>query len=212
MFRQRCAELGSVSACFVIALLLGAPDRSEAASLSYAIDLSFPFEPLGESNLEVQGTFREAARFRIDSDLLPADTITFVPYSRVDSFSLSLPTLSLGQREKDGGSCLTDVRPPCGLLFVGVKPLTFVGQFSIADPSGRFNFRLDNTGPGLASPGPLFQSASIEDLGPGLFVTVTSGFAVVRPVPEPASMLLLTAGGIAVGNAVRRRKAKRSMV
>ena len=206
MFRLECSNLKTVSA-LVLVLLLGVPDASEAASTSYVIDFSFPFEPRSGSSLGVQGEFLEAARFQIDSDLLPADTITFVPYARLDGFSLSVSSLSLGQQAKDGGNCLTGARLPCGLLFIGMEPLSLVGQFSIPDPSGRFNFRFDNTGPGLVSSDPLFQGVSIEDLASDVRTTVASGFATIRrPVPEPCSMLLLATGGAAVGQALRRRR------
>ena len=207
MLSRKCAKLGSVASLALTLLLPLASDRAEAASTSYVIDFSFPFDPLPGSRLGVRGDFLEAARFEIDSALLPADTLNFVPYARLDGFSVKLPTLAVGQQEKNRGNCITSARPPCGLLFVGTEPLTLVGQFSIGDPSGRFNFRLDNAGPFSASPDGTFQSVSIEDLNPGIRATAASGFARIRqPLPEPSAMLLLASGGIAVGHALRRRK------
>jgi hypothetical protein len=207
MLRLKCVKLGSVSFLALTLALPLAPDRAEAASTSYVIDFSFPFDPLPGSGLGVRGDFLEAGRFEIDSSLLPADTLNFVPYARVDAFSVRLPDLSLGQQEKNQGSCLTSARPPCGLLFVGTEPLTLVGQFTIADPNGRFNFRLDNTGPLSLSPDAAFQSVSIEDLDPRVRATTASGFVRIRqPVPEPSAMLLLASGGVAVGHALRRRR------
>jgi hypothetical protein len=207
MFRLKCEKHACVSALALVVLLLAMPTRSEAASISYVIDLSFPFDPSTRSSLGVQGEFFEAGRFQIDSALLPADRVSFVSYSQLEAFSLSLPTLSLAQGDKDGGSCLTGIRPACGLLFVGMEPLSLVGQFSIGDPVGRFHFRFDNTGPAFLGTDAPFQSVSIEDLDAGLRATVASGFARIRqPVPEPSSILLLTTGGLAVGHALRRRK------
>jgi hypothetical protein len=207
MFRRKYAGLRSTVFLAPFLLLALAPDRSEAASTSYVIDFSFPFDPLAGSRFGVQGDFLEAARFEIDSSLLLEGTLNFVPYAKLDAFSVRLPTLSLGQGEKNRGDCLTVARPPCGVLFVGMEPLTLVGQFSIADPTGRFSFRLDNTGLSFANPDPIFQSVSIQDLDPRIRATVASGFARIRqPVPEPSAMLLLASGGVAVGHALRRRR------
>ncbi len=211
MFRLRCTKLGSVSFLALTLALPLAPDRAEAASTSYVIDFSFPFDPVPGSRFGVRGDFLEAARFEIDSSLLRADTLNFVPYARLQGFSVQLPAVSLGQQQKNRGSCITNARPPCGLLFVGTEPLTLVGQFSIADPSGRFNFRLNNTGPFSASPDAIFQGVSIEDLDPRIFSTVANGFARIRqPIPEPGAMLLLASGGVVVGCALHRRRLARS--
>src|SRR5215510_13482911 len=92
----------SLCSSVVLAALL-ASGRAEAASMSFVIDLDFPFAPTPGSALGIQGTFREAARFDVDSALLPSGAVTFVPYARLDAFSLGLPVLSVGQQQKNAG-------------------------------------------------------------------------------------------------------------
>lgn len=208
MLGKRTARSALCSSLVLAALLVSS--RAEAASVSFVIDLDFPFAPTPGSALGIQGTFVEAARFDVDSALLPSGTISFVPYARLDAFSVSLPVLSVGQGEKNGGTCLSMNRPPCGILFLGGEPVSLVGQFSIPGAGGQFNFRFDNTGPGFLSPDAIFQSVSIEDLSAPFRQTVASGFATIRPVPEPVSMLLFLAGGAAVGRALRRRDGSRA--
>jgi hypothetical protein len=198
-----CARLRIASVLAVSVLLLLAPGRSQAASLPFVIDLSFPFDPVPGSSLSVQGTFLEAASFQVDSSLLRARRINFVPFNRLDAFTLGLPVLSLSPGEVRAGTCGTGVRPPCGILFVGTRPLTLVGAFNAPSASGAFSFGLANTGMSGFNPDPRFQTATIFDSAAR--VVVASGFATIRPVPEPSSLLLLLAGGLAVRRAVRNR-------
>jgi hypothetical protein len=176
---------------------------AHAFPISFAIDLSFPFEPAPVEGA-LSGTFRDAGVFRVESSLLPARGPAVLSLGQISDFNLTLPDFAVTRQDVDQGTCLSaDRLPVCGFLFSNGQLLGLVGQYAMPTSDVRFAFRLDNTSPTVFDPGAIFQSVSIDNLDLGF--TVASGFVSFRPIPEPASVLLFLAGSGAVGVALRRR-------
>ena len=173
-----------------------------ALPISFAIDLSFPSEP-GTDRGALDGSFRNAGSFRVESSLLPAQGNALISFGQISEFNLRLPDFAIGPQHLDAGSCLSAAQlPVCGFLFTDGQLRGLVGQYSMPTSAPLFAFRLDNTSLTLFDPSPIFQSVSIENLG--LERTVASGFVTVRPMPEPVSSILFGAGALASALALRR--------
>lgn len=175
-----------------------------ASPITFAIDLSFPFEPFpAEGGLT--GTFLNAGTFRVESSLLPAQGSALISFAQVSDFSLQLPDFTIGSGDLGAGTCGSAARlPVCGFLFTDGRLRGLVGQYSMPTSDARFAFHLDNTSVTLFDTSSIFQSVSIDNLQAG--ITVASGFAAVRqPMPEPVSSLLFGAGAVMAALAARRR-------
>jgi hypothetical protein len=173
-----------------------------AAPVAFTIDLSFPFEPGGDAGA-LSGSFPHAGSFRVESSILPGPAGAFISFGQITDFSLQLPDFAVDSQHLAAGTCVSaPAQPLCGFIFVENRVLGLVGQFSIPTSDPRFAFRFDNTSASFFAPAAIFQGISITNLQPGF--TVASGFVTVRPVPEPASGLLLGAGALVAGLAARR--------
>jgi hypothetical protein len=192
-----------LASLLAVALQTAVSSPAQAFPVSFAIDLSFPFEPIGEEGA-LGGTFRDAGSFRVESSLLPSRGSALISFAQISEFSLRLPDFTIDAQHLDAGSCLSaDRLPVCGFLFTDGQVRGLVGQYAMPTSDARFAFRLDNTSPSLFDTGAIFQGVSIDNLDVGF--TVASGFVAVRPIPEPASMLLFGAGSMVAGLAARRR-------
>lgn len=185
---------------FALQALVSSP--VQAFPVSFAIDLSFPFES-GATEGALAGTFPSAGSFHVESSLLPARGSALISFGQLSDFHLRLPDFTIGTAQLDGGSCNSAAQlPVCGFLFTDGQVRGLVGQFSLPTSDLRFAFRFDNTSPTLFDTSAIFQSVSLEDVSRGI---VSSGFVAVRPLPEPTSTLLLGGGAALTALAARRR-------
>ena len=174
-----------------------------AFPIPFSIDLTFPFEAGPEAGA-LEGSFGNAGSFRVESSLLPARGNALISFGQISEFNLRLPDFVIGPDLLGQGNCLSAAElPVCGFLFTDGRLQGLVGQFSVPTSNPSYAFRLDNTSLSLFDPAAMFQGVSIENLRLG--VTVASGFARVRPVPEPLSALLFAAGAGLVALAGRSR-------
>jgi hypothetical protein len=197
-----------LASLLALALQTAVSSSVHAFPIPFAIDLTFPFEA-GPQEGALEGSFRDAGSFQVESSLLPARGNALISFGQISDFSLRLPDFVIGPDLLSQGSCLTAAQlPVCGFLFSDGRLQGLVGQFSMPTSNPSYAFRLDNSSGNFFNPGAIFQSASIDNLDLG--VTVASGFVTVRPIPEPLSTLLFAAGAGIVGLAGRQRSRRRS--
>jgi hypothetical protein len=192
---------------FVLCSLFAGP--THAASLSFSMDfdlrcdvpacLSGPFSTL-------KGPFEDAGSFTLDETLLSSTGQTLIDYGQVQDFALSFPApfFTFDTASLVDGLCFDAA---CGMLFTGSRFDGFVGEFVIADDALTSMVRfLPGNAINLDFIVSTLRDPNCTSLQCTSFITdgIASSGAVIKPgsaptpTPEPASWLLLGAGGALV--------------
>src|SRR5262245_18816980 len=181
--------------------------RAHAVPVEFTVDLAFRSR---EDTVPSQSGFLANAGFiHFDSELLAPTGTSLVPFSRLSSFQLAVPTFffipgptqfDLDDVQAQFVSCRVEIpgEEACGLVFAGGSFQGFQGFFvTLPNQDGREL--------GLGSIGGV--SPQIATRAPFLR-TEASGTVTLRsaaPVPEPSSWAMIGVCGLLAGWAYRRK-------
>jgi hypothetical protein len=204
---------------FVLCSLFAGP--THAASLSFSMDFDLRCDvPVCTNSVysTLKGPFEDAGSFTLDETLLSSTGQTLIDYRQVRDFSLSFPApfFTFDTASLVDGRCFDAA---CGMLFTGSRFEGFVGEFVIADDALTSMVRfLPGNAINLDFIVTSFRGPECTSLQCTSFITdgIASSGVVIKPgsaptpTPEPASWLLLGAGGALVRWRTRNRIRTRS--